>query len=75
MRTYAYAAFLPTGKATVDVVAGDSAKPPTITLLTQTPHALALYEFAYRAPGTVALLNRFERTLDPAHAFVGSPRP
>ena len=74
-RTYAYAAFLPNGKATVDVTVADSARPPTMTLLSQTPFALSVYEFAYRSPGTVVVLTRFERTIDPSRVFVGSPRP
>jgi hypothetical protein len=74
-RTYLYARFLPNGKLLAAVADAASGTTPAIVLLEQTRFMLGAYELAYRGPAQVALLGRFQRSLDPTRHFVGSPRP
>jgi hypothetical protein len=73
--THLYARFLPNGKLTAELARASSATAPTILLLEQTPYTLGAYEIGYQGPDRIVLLTRLERSLDPSHTFVGSPRP
>lgn len=64
-RTFLYRRFVQLGTVTMRLGMDEADEPSTIILIEHLPDRLALYEFAYRGPKKVEVLEHYERRLDP----------
>lgn len=71
-RTHLYARFVQLGTVTMRIGLAEGGGDAAIVLLEQLPDRIGVYELAYAGPGDLALVNSYQRNLDPT-GEVASP--